>query len=76
MARYETQGGMVTPGLLYKQMSEQLKLIQENCAMMAHFYNTEDSFKDKAAAKKWLVMSELFKQIQHKMMMMEIGRAQ
>jgi len=46
MARYETQGGMVTPGLLYKQMSEQLKLVQENCAMMAHFYNTEDSFKD------------------------------
>ena len=76
MARYETQGGMVTPGLIYKKISENLRLVQEDCAMMAHFYNTEPSLKDKDMARGWLTMSELFKQIQHKVMMMEIGRAQ
>jgi hypothetical protein len=73
---YETQAGLPTPGLIYKRISENLRVVQEDCAMMAHFYNTEDSFKDKQQAKGWLTMSELFKQLAHKMMMMEVGRAQ
>ena len=73
MARYETQGGLPTPGLIYKRVSEHLRLVQEDCAMMAHLYNTEP---DPNMAKRWLIMSELFKQIQHKIIMMEVGRMQ
>ena len=73
MARYETQGGLPTPGLIYKRVSEHLRLVQEDCAMMAHLYNTEP---DPNMAKRWLIMSELFKQIQHKIIMMEVGRLQ
>ena len=73
MARYETQGGLPTPGLIYKRVSEHLRLVQEDCAMMAHLYNTEP---DADMAKRWLMMSELFKQIQHKIIMMEVGRMQ
>ena len=76
MARYETQGGMVTPGLLYKRITENLRVVQEDCAMMAHFYNTEPSFKDKDMSRKWLMASEMFKKIQHTVMMLEVGRAQ
>ena len=73
MARYETQGGLPTPGLIYKRVAEHLRLVQEDCAMMAHLYNTEP---DPNMAKRWLIMSELFKQIQHKIIMMEVGRMQ
>ena len=76
MSRYETQGGLPTPGLLYKHISENLRVVQEDCAMMAHFYATEDSLKDSQLSQGWLTMSELFKQIQHKIIMMEVGRAQ
>jgi hypothetical protein len=76
MSRYETQGGLPTPGLIYKRISENLRLVQEDCAMMSHFYATEDQLKDQQLSRGWLTMSELFKQIQHKIIMMEVGRAQ
>lgn len=77
MPRYETEGGMVSPGLIYKRISDNLKIVQEDCAMMSHLYRTDETNNHaKAMAQGWFLMSEWFKEIQHKIIMMEVGRLQ
>lgn len=45
----------------YTQILEKGRELQELCAHMAHFHNTETSLKDTALARGWLAQSELMK---------------
>lgn len=43
-------------------------------ATMAHLHRTEDGEKDKKLAVGWLMMSEMFKQVRHKVVLFGQGR--
>lgn len=74
--KWETEAGRPTRGILYAQISEKLREIQELTAMMAHLHQTEDNHMDKLLAKGWLGMSEMFKLIQRKITDLAMGRLQ
>lgn len=43
-------------------------------AMMAHLHQTEDGAKDQKLALGWLMTSEMFKQVRHKVVLLGQGR--
>ncbi len=49
----------------YVKLNEHLIRAQEDAAMMMHLHNTESTDKDKALARGWFAVSELFKKIQY-----------
>ena len=72
--RWETQGGLPTPSLMYAQLLEHLRQAQENAAMLAHLQRTEDGIKDQAIANGWLAIAELFRKTEIKITQLAQGR--
>lgn len=58
--KYETIGGMPTKGLLYSQITEKLRELEELFAMMGHLVADEDQ----VLSHGWLGCSELTKKLQ------------
>lgn len=67
---------MATPSRseVFAKMSDLIGEMISCAAMMAHLHNTEGSDKDKKLAVGWLMMSEMFKKIQHKIILLGQGR--
>ena len=67
---------MATPSRseVYARMSNLIGEMISCAAMMAHLHNTEGNEKDKKLAIGWLMMSEVFKKIQHKIVLLGQGR--
>lgn len=59
--KFETMGGMPTKGLLYSQITEKLRELQELFAMMGHMVADEDE----VLSHGWLGAAELAKKLQH-----------
>lgn len=59
---------------VYERMSDLNRQMIDCAAMMAHLHNTEGSDKDKKMAIGWLTMSEMYKAIQHKIILLGQGR--
>jgi len=68
--------GVPTRGETYTKLLYHVHMAEEQAAMMAHLHNTEDSHKDKALARGWLSVSELFRQLAIKVTNMAKGRLQ
>lgn len=62
--RWETVAGLPTLGLMYEQMLEHLRQMQENAAMCAHLTKTEDGIKDVAISNGWLLIAEQMRRIE------------
>ena len=60
----------------YVQLNDKLKQSQELAATLAHLHNTESSAKDKALAKGWLQISEIFKLLQFRVNNLAQGKLQ
>ena len=72
-----TFAGQATRGETYAKLLYHLTECQELAAVMAHLHNTEEhSFKDRALAKGWLTLSEMFKRIQHQVTSLASGALQ
>jgi hypothetical protein len=65
-----------TRGEIYSKLLHHIHMAEEHSATMAHLHNTEDSTKDKALAKGWLSISEMFRVIAIKVTHMAQGRLQ
>jgi hypothetical protein len=74
--KYETHGGQVTRGETYAKLMDHLREIQECCAVMAHLHNTEGNAHDSIMVHGWLGMAEMFRQVQHKITELAIGKLQ
>lgn len=74
--KWETQGGLPTTALMYEQMMEHLRQVQENALMISHLIHTEDAIKDKALANGWMAIAELMRGVQHRITLMAQGRVQ
>lgn len=74
--KWETQAGLPTAALMYEQLMEHLRQAQENALMLSHLIHTEDKIKDKAIANGWLAIAELFRGVQHRVMLLAQGRLQ
>lgn len=59
---------------IYHRMSDLIKEMRSCASMMSHLHNTEGNDKDKKLAIGWLMMAELFKGIEHKIIMLGQGR--
>ena len=65
-----------TRGETYDKLRYHVVEAQECAAMMSHLHNTEGNDKDKALAKKWLQVEELFKGMLHTLNQLAQGRMQ
>lgn len=74
--RWETQGGLPTPALMYEQLMDHLRQAQENALMLSHLVHTEDAIKDKAMASGWMAIAELFRRVQIQVTTLAQGRLQ
>lgn len=63
-----------TRGEAYAKLMEHLRSAQDQAAVLAHLHNTEGSDKDKALARNWLMISELFKRVQGQVTELAMGR--
>ena len=61
-------------GEVFGKMSDLIGEMISTTALMAHLHQTEGSDKDKKLAIGWLMMSEVFKKIQHKTILLGQGR--
>lgn len=61
-------------GEVFHRLIDHIKQLIDCCALMAHLHNTEGSDKDKKLAVGWLMMSELFKKLQHQVTLLGQGR--
>ena len=59
---------------VFARMSELNREMISCAAMMAHLHNTEGGEKDKKIAIGWLMMSEMYKEIQKKIIFLGQGR--
>lgn len=60
--RWETSAGIPTPGLLFAQISEKLRELQELTAMMGHVQKVNDN---ELVGQGWLGISEMMKLTLH-----------
>lgn len=74
--RLPTIGGVVTRGEVYMKMLDHLRQVQDLTATMAHLHNTENNDMDKLLAKGWLGMTELFKQVEHRVTSLAMNKLQ
>lgn len=74
--RWETSAGLPTIPLMYEQMVEHLRQIQENAAMCAHLTKTEDGIKDIALSNGWLLIAEQMRRIELVVTNLAQGRLQ
>lgn len=61
-------------GEVFSAATDNIDQLISHCATMAHLHNTEGSDKDKKLAVGWLMMSEMFKQVRHKVVLLGQGR--
>jgi hypothetical protein len=61
MTKYETRNGLPTEGDLYQKLIENLRIAQEDAAMLSHLRGLNHGV---AAARGWLVISEQLKAMQ------------
>lgn len=61
-------------GEVFSRAANSLDELISSCAMMAHLHQTEGSDKDKKLAVGWLMMSEMFKKVRHKVVLLGQGR--
>lgn len=61
-------------GEVFSKSTEHIRGLIDCCAIMAHLHNTEGSDKDKKLALGWLMMSEMFKKVQHQVILLGQGR--
>jgi hypothetical protein len=61
-------------GEIFGKMTDLMDQIISCAATMAHLHQTEGSDKDKKLAVGWLMMSELFKKLRHKIILLGQGR--
>ena len=59
---------------VFDKMRDLMDQMISTTAMMAHLHNTEGNDKDKKLAVGWLMMSELFKKLRHKIIILGQGR--
>lgn len=59
---------------VFVKMSEQIKEMRSTASMMAHLHNTEGNDKDKKLAVGWLMIAELFKLVEYKIILLGQGR--
>lgn len=60
----------------YAMILEKTRELQELCAHMAHFHNTETSINDIALGRGWLAVSEHVKKLGYKFTQMAQGTLQ
>lgn len=67
---------MSTPsrGEIFAKLSDLNAQLISCAALMAHLHQTESNDKDQKLAIGWLMMSEMFKKIQHKIILLGQGR--
>lgn len=67
---------MATPSRseVFAKLVDLVDQIISQTAIMAHLHRTEDGEKDKKLAVGWLMMSEMFKQVRHKVVLLGQGR--
>lgn len=61
-------------GEVFSKATNNLDELISSCAMMAHLHQTEGSDKDKKLAVGWLMMSEMFKKVRHRVVLLGQGR--
>lgn len=67
---------MATPSRseVFTKLTDLIDQLISQTAIMAHLHRTEDSDKDKKLAVGWLMMSEMFKKVRHKIVLLGQGR--
>jgi len=60
-----------TVGEEYAKLMENLRYAEEHAAMIAHLHNHNDR---RDIARKWLIVSENFKKLQHTLTQLATGR--
>lgn len=71
---YETKAGLPERGATYGVLMDHLRECQKHAAILAHLHNTEGNDRDKLIAKGWLMISELFRRIQHQVTNLGMGK--
>lgn len=61
-------------GEVFSKMTDLIDEMISCAATMAHLHQTEGSDKDKKLAIGWLMMSEMFKKVRHKVVLLGQGR--
>lgn len=61
-------------GEVFAKTTDLIRQLIDVCAIMAHLHQTEGSDKDKKLALGWLMMSEMFKKVQHQVILLGQGR--
>ena len=70
--------GVPTRGEVFARLIERLRYAQEDCAMMAHLIQAEDtgSPMDRLLARGWLGVEEMLKMTVHNVTKMAMGKLQ
>lgn len=63
-------------GEVFDRMRHLIGEMRSTASTMAHLHNTESHDKDKKLALGWLMMAEMFKHIEHKIILLGQGRLQ
>lgn len=59
---------------VFAKLTDLIDQLISTTAIMAHLHQTEDGDKDKKLAIGWLMMSEMFKKVRHKVVLLGQGR--
>lgn len=59
---------------VFAKLVDLVDQIISTTAIMAHLHQTEDGAKDQKLAVGWLMMSEMFKKVRHKVVLLGQGR--
>lgn len=76
MSRLPTVAGTVTRGEVFSKLLHHLEEAQDMCATLSHLHNTEDSEKDRALARGWLMCSEMMKRARENIITLAKGTIQ
>lgn len=59
---------------VFAKLTDLIDQLISTTATMAHLHQTEDGEKDKKLAIGWLMMSEMFKKVRHRVVLLGQGR--
>lgn len=59
VTNFSTRGGVVTRSEAYVKLLHHLDEARDQCAVIAHLHQTEDTDKDRVLAMGWLAVAEL-----------------
>lgn len=74
--KYETFAGVVTRGECYSKIIHLIDELRDQCCLMAHLHNTEDSNADRLLAKGWLGINEMLGMFRAQVVQMGKGKLQ